>query len=348
MEIDFDGEPIEIEVFETEKEDSVYCVSPYLATTCQARFKSSLWLDTNVMLRAASTNIKPNIQELLAWANERGMDINLDLAIWELSRSISIDECLAKVEECTKDLRMKFGLNVPHEMWMKQAQYRYVHSEEFDKYIDEQTCYLIIIKYFYHLGGAFEKKCELFASFIHDYLPFFRTTYLAGVLYLFAKQRGDLFEKKIKRKWHSDMDRGQPLTHLKKAKNAASDLSVITFATYLPLIPFTSVLNIPYIATSDHGLAGFMSEIGYSGINIGGAYSIGNGIVGYREKSIARADNISSIANELYEKFSLNRNLSNYDRNLRLRNLSYIFEIILNRDFKIGLSELRKIIDEKK
>jgi hypothetical protein len=348
MDIDFDGEPIEIEVFETEKEDSVYCISPYLATTHQAQFKSSLWLDTNVMLRTASTNIKPNIQKLLAWANARGMDINLDLAIWELSRSIPIDECLAKVEECTKALRMKFGLNVPHEMWIRQTQYRYAHSAEFNKYIDEQTCYLIIIKYFYHLNGAFEKKCELFASFIHDYLPLFRTTYLAGVLYFFAKQRGDLFEKKIKRKWHSDMDRGQSSTHLKQAKNAASDLVVITFVTYLPLIPLTSILNIPYIATSDHGLAGFMSEIGYNGINIGGPYSIGNAIVGYREKSIARSQNISAIADQLYEKFSLNRNLSNDDRNLRLKNLSNISEIILEKDFKIELSELRKIIDQKK
>ena len=347
MQIDFDGEPIGVDRFETDKEDSIFCISPYLANPSQGKFQSSLWLDTNVMLRTTATNIKPNIQALLKWANDRGMSINLDLAIWELLRSKSLEECLARVEECTSALRVKFGLDVSQEMWIKQTQYRYEHTKVFDEYIDQQTRYLIIIKYFYHQSGAFEEKCESFARFIHDYLPFFRTTYLAGVLYLFAKQKGYLFEDKIKAKWQSDMDRSQPSKHLTKAKNAASDLAVLTFVTYLPLIPFTSIFNVPYIATSDCGLAGFLSEIGYNGIHIGGPYPVGNGIVGYREDSIARVQNISSIANQLSEKFSFDKEPIDDDRNLRLKNLSNISEIILDHDFNIILSELRKSIENK-
>ena len=290
-------------IFETAPHQPVWCISPILRRPLTDTFHE-IWLDTNVV---SQSTYNPNIAALVRVACAEKIALNPMFALAELHRSHEIlaagDLMLDKVPRFEEFYGYLFDM----ETVIGQSLHIGLNIEVDRLYVKRLADSALVIKYFYNKAGlSFEKRLEGFAKLVRDHLPYFAITFYVACLYFFAKEPSGkaLFGKKLCSKIDGDMAllKDKKEENLERALNLGSDMALHTQATAYPVTAPPHRFRIPYIATSDKGLALLLREIGYQALSINSHKRIGQGWPAFREGGIMFS-NCPPPAGDILERY---------------------------------------------
>jgi len=269
MHLKFNGIQNPIFHFDQLGNQPVTCMSTFPHRPMQIPTYHEVWLDANILSQIPAVQPDPNIASLVNAALANGFGMNPILALAEYNRGhdpmTAMDIMLNRVPR----MEQVYGFEFDMLAVTRQSTQLTLYVDNDRKYVKSLSDFMIVIKYFFaKKDWSFKRRFETFAKFIKGHLPFFRIVLYVACLYFFAKERRDLFKSsfaKIQEAMHVHED---PIRNRKEADNLASDLAIFTQTTAYPVLNNPVLFRVPYIATSDQGLALLLREIAYFGIDI--------------------------------------------------------------------------------
>jgi hypothetical protein len=193
------------------------------------------------------------------------------------------------------------------------------------EYVKNISDITIVLKYFYSIPNwSFSQKLEGYAKLVNSHLPNFLVMFYVACLYFFAKHNKRMFSSSIGKIDQAMNFFKSAVKNRKSSDNHASDIAMLTQTSAHPISPPPTKFRIPYIATSDEGMALLLREIAYFGVDA----DKGNGYPGFRLDGII-AQNFPETFNTIYRKYMIGIPI---DLN-RLDNLHETAESILAGNF---------------
>jgi hypothetical protein len=274
MNIAFAGNIIPIQTFSAPGGQPVICASTYYKNPLLIPKFNEIWLDTNLV---SQTGHNPNIASLVDFALKNKYHINPIFAIAEFNRghdAITMTDMMLNRLPAMEE-RYGFPFFDLNQVTYQTARLPGVKVDD-QEYVKLLSDFMIVVKYFYSRSNwNFEMRLTAYAKLVKSSLPHVAIVFYVASLYYFAKENRNLFESSFPKVQEAMRDYGSPESNRKEANNLASDLALFTQTTAAPVTFNPTMFRVPYIATSDIGLALLLQEICYFGINVKGGKGFG-------------------------------------------------------------------------
>lgn len=301
MLIKFEGIQTPTFCFDKPGNQPVTCISTFPYRPMQLQTYHEIWLDANILSQALAGRPNPNILSLVNVALENRFAINPMLALAEYNRGndamTAMEMMLARVPRMEEVYGFEFDMLA---VTAQSAQLQIALDKD-RQYIKSLSDLMIVIKYFFaKKNWGFKRRFETFARIVRAHLPSFVIVSYVACLYFFAKERRDLFESSFGKMQGDMYIHTDPAENRKNADNLASDLAIFTQTTAYPVTKNPVLFRIPYIATSDEGLALLLREIAYFRIYL--EKGTGFGYPGFRQGGVM-ASHCPEVADVIVEKY---------------------------------------------
>lgn len=244
------------------------CITPFASPPLKSNdfhnnyshVERKIWIDLNVLIDAGKSEKDPLFQQLVEWSTAWNVPLDFDMAIYEKYRSSGVDPFKFIVNDL-QNIRHSYGVPFDDELIALKCQLILGRTILYDDFAN-LTNIVVLIRWIFHKTIEFDEKCKMLADYMMQEIIPSTTAFLVACLFFHVKEQPDQFKRFHKKLVFTDLAvSGDSAIDRTKAQNIASDIGMLTYASW-PVLEFpTGGFPVISVATKDKVLAFLLKEV---------------------------------------------------------------------------------------